>query len=101
MYSTYRVEVIVSLFPRVFDLHNFELVLKLLSPHELAYLYCRIGRLNIFNPMKPEGAVELNLALFEERQLAKILVTLSVIEPGSNFMGKQTHNNSLKNYITC
>lgn len=28
------------------------------------------------------------MSLYEERQIAKILVTLSVIEPGDNFIGE-------------
>jgi hypothetical protein len=87
LFATYRVDVIISLFSRVRDLHNFELVLRLMKPHELAYLYARLGRLMLFNPSKPEGALELNMALYEERQIAKILVVLSVIEPGDNFIG--------------
>lgn len=53
IFSTYRTDLVCTLFPRVKDLHNFELVLRVLKPHELAHLYARLGRLNLFNPMKP------------------------------------------------
>lgn len=53
MFSTYRVEIVVSLFPRVKDVHNFEFVMRVMKPHEQAYLYARLGRLMLFNPMKP------------------------------------------------
>ena len=53
MFSTYRVEIVVSLFSRIYDIHNFELVLRVMKPHEIAYLNARLGRLNLFNPMKP------------------------------------------------
>ena len=87
IFGSYRVEIVVSFFPRLFDIHNFELIMRVLDANEKASIFCRIGRLNIMNPMKPEGGYELNMGLYEERQCAKILVTLSVIEPGDNFIG--------------
>jgi hypothetical protein len=42
------------------------------------------GILNVFNPSKPEGAWQLDLMRWEERQVAKMLVHLSVQEPGDN-----------------
>lgn len=53
MFSTYRVEIVVSLFSRVKDIHNFEFVMRVLKPQEIAYLYARLGYLMLFNPMKP------------------------------------------------
>ena len=42
------------------------------------------GILNIFNPCKPEGGWQLDLMRWEERQVAKMLIHLSVVEPGEN-----------------
>lgn len=42
------------------------------------------GILNIFNPCKPEGGWQLDLMRWEERQVAKMLIHLSVVEPGDN-----------------
>jgi hypothetical protein len=86
-FGTYRVELIIYLFGRIVDLHNFDLVIATLSPFEVACLYCRLGILNIFNPMKPEGCICLDLSRREERILVKILALLSVIEPGQNWVG--------------
>jgi hypothetical protein len=40
--------------------------------------------LNIFNPNKPEGVWQFDLQHYDERQVAKILIHLSVVEPGEN-----------------
>ena len=82
LFGTYRVELVVSLFSRLIDVHHFDLVARELTGFEMGCLYCRLGWLNIFNTMKPEGAFELALSRWEERQIAKIAVVLSVIEPG-------------------
>jgi hypothetical protein len=109
-HGTYRVDVIVALFGRIVDLHNFEFVvsatracvqsgfwfvdyyspatlqMKILAPSEAACVYCRLGWLNVYNPCKPEGAWELDLARREERVLAKTLCVLATNEPGDNWV---------------
>ncbi|CAM9213873.1 unnamed protein product, partial [Ectocarpus fasciculatus] len=84
-FGTYRSELICNMFPRVVDIHNMDLVMQYLTPFEIASLYCRIGRLNLFNPMKPEGAAELHLGTYEDRQVAKMIMVLSAVEPGDNW----------------
>ena len=42
-FGTYRVDLVVTLFSRVLDLHNFEVVMHCLTPFEVACTYCRIG----------------------------------------------------------
>ena len=42
----------MSLFHRVVDLHNFEVVMQCLSPQEAGCLLARVGWLKIYNPMK-------------------------------------------------
>jgi len=54
--------------------------------------YCTtiiVLRLNIYNPMKPEGSYELNLGTWEERQVAKSLIILAMAEPGENILGER------------
>ena len=85
-FGSYRVDLIVYLFGRIVDLHNFDLVVAVLTPYEVACLNCRIGILNIFNPMKPEGCICLNISRREERIVTKILALLSVSEPGANWV---------------
>lgn len=85
-FGTYRVELVIHLYPRVIDLHNFELVMSVLSPYEAACVTCRIGFLRVFNPCKPEGAWELDLSRHEERLIVKMLCMLGIYEPGNNFL---------------
>ena len=84
-WGTYRVELIVSLFSRLKDVHNFELILAQLTIEEHAMVLARVGILNIFNPLRPEGGYCLDLGLWEERQVAKILVHFACVEPGANW----------------
>lgn len=87
-FGSYHVDIIVSLFPRLVDLHNFEVVMKQLTAQESGQVYARIGWLNIFNPCKPEGFWCLDFCRYEERLVAKMLIALAVIEPGDNWQNK-------------
>jgi hypothetical protein len=87
-FGSYRVELIVMMFERITDLHNFEIILALLNSEEHAALLGRIGYLNIFNPNKCEGGWSFDLLRWEERQVAKMLIHLSVAEPGDNWWDK-------------
>ncbi len=84
-FGTYRVELVIALFARVVDLHNFEFVLEVLSPFEVACIICRLGYLNLYNPCKPEGSWELDMSRREERIIAKTLCVLATHEPGDNW----------------
>lgn len=84
IFGTFRVELLVLLFDRILDLHNIELIQMTLSAHENAAFIARIGWLNIFNPCKPEGYRQFDLTKYDERQVTKILVLLSVAEKGEN-----------------
>ena len=53
-FGTYRVELIITVLHRIVDMHNFDVVLHYLTTDEIACVYCRLGWLNIYNPMKPE-----------------------------------------------
>jgi hypothetical protein len=46
-FGTYRVELLLELFPRILDIHNFEVVLAELDAQEVACVYCRLGILNV------------------------------------------------------
>jgi Ran GTPase-activating protein (RanGAP) involved in mRNA processing and transport len=83
-FGTYRVELIIALFGNIVDVYNIEILFRHLSSFEIACLYCRLGMLNLFNPMKPEGGFSFNLARHEERQCVKMLAHLAVVEPGDN-----------------
>lgn len=83
-FGTYRVELIIQLFSNIVDVYNIELLYRHLSAFEIACLYCRLGYLNLFNPMKPEGSYSFDLSRHEERAVVKMLAHLAVIEPGDN-----------------
>ena len=83
-FGTYRVDLVVSLFSKIVDVHNFDVIFRELEPYEQGCLYCRLGWLNLFNPTRPERSYELNMALWEERMVAKALLTLAIIEEGDN-----------------
>ena len=88
-YGSYFLELVIFMYPRIVDLHNFEIVLNELTAEDCAALYCRIGWLNIFNPCKVDGGFELQLARREERIVVKMLVTLSIDEPCQNIMNQE------------
>lgn len=98
-FGTYRVELVVSLFSRIVDIHNFELVMSKLSPEEAGCVVARLGWLNIFNPMKPEGSYELNLGQWEDRQVAKTLILLAVGESGDNFSNARFQWDRASEYV--
>lgn len=68
-YGSYRVELIVSLFSRIIDLHHFDLVLMRLTAAEHACVLARLGFLSIFTPWKPDGAHLLDFQYWEQRQV--------------------------------
>mmetsp|Transcript_23200 Transcript_23200/g.34037 ORF Transcript_23200/g.34037 Transcript_23200/m.34037 type:complete len:1514 (+) Transcript_23200:117-4658(+) len=76
-YGSTRVEVIVSLFNQIVDLVNLPYVLKLLSPFERGSLVFRLGWLNVWSPLRPDGFYRLRLHNREERQIVRVLIALA------------------------
>ncbi len=68
-YGSYRLELFFSLFEKLKDLQNVDMVLAHLTPSEHACVVGRIGYLALFNPIRPEGTYELDLSKWEERQV--------------------------------
>ena len=87
-FGSYHVDVICSLFGRVIDVHNFELLYSILLPEDIACVMTRLGLLNVFNALKPEGCMEYNLSRYEDRFMAKIILALTEFEPGVNLSYK-------------
>jgi len=83
-FGSYSVSLAVSLFGRIVDPHNVDIILRSFSAHDAGCFWCRIGFLNLFNPTKPEGTLEMNLARREENIVARMFIYLSVVEPGNN-----------------
>jgi hypothetical protein len=84
-FGTYRVELLIKLFPRILDIYNIEIIYTVLNPEEIVTLIARIGYLNLVNPLKIDGYFSLSLSIWEERQMAKMLIYLADEEPGRNW----------------
>ena len=111
----YRSDAIISLFSRIIDLENFDLLVELLPKarppppvpshlrdmsreavqkrlalHDRAALVHRLGLLNIMNPFKCDQPYDLELSRSDEHAVAKVMVGLAVVEPGVNFVEGET-----------
>lgn len=87
LFSSFKVELVIALFPQIIDLVNFEMIfVKLLSTAERALIYLRLGMLNVWNPLKMDGGYSLDLSDNEQRQILKVLILMAVIEPGENWL---------------
>eukprot|EP01041_Mallomonas_annulata_P004132 gene4132-8209_t len=86
IWSSIRVELIISFFSQLVDPINFEVVLKSILAVEIGMIHCRLGLLTIWNPLKPEGYIYLDISRREERQIFRMLILLSVVEPGQNWL---------------
>ena len=64
-----RVEILLALHSRTIDLWNYDNVLKMLPADERAELTFRLGVLNVWTPLKPDGPIMLDLTQMEERQV--------------------------------
>jgi hypothetical protein len=82
-YGTFAVEMLVFLHPRIVDLYNIDVVLSMLSAEDVAAFICRVGWLNVFNPMKPNGYYVLNVGVSEERAVTKMLFTIDRVDNGT------------------
>ena len=87
-FGSYNVELVVAIYNRIVDIHNIEVVLRQLDGYEVGCIYCRLGWLALFNPLKPEGAWEVEVSRLEERKVAKMLCLLSTNEPGRNCLSE-------------
>ncbi|OQS04567.1 hypothetical protein THRCLA_03203 [Thraustotheca clavata] len=80
-----RVEVILLLIDRVVDLYNTTQIFSILSEREIAELIFRYGWLNLWSPLVPDIYYELDMSIYEQREVAKMLVHLALNEPGENW----------------
>jgi hypothetical protein len=75
-----RVRTIAALFSRLIDLNNFHKLLEVLTFDEEEEVFHRLGWLNVYNPLYTEREYRLDLARPEEREMLKLLLTVSVQE---------------------
>lgn len=77
-------EAFVILWPRLVDEENSHEMLDHFSDSDNQILRYRLGHLSLFNPISPDGKYDLDLAIHEQAAVAKLLLLLSVREPGRN-----------------
>ena len=87
----WKVDLVVDLHSRVVDLAYFDVVLETLLPWERARAIHRLGWLNCFSPTRPDHLYALDLRQREDRIVAKMLVHLSAVEPGINWVNQTYH----------
>ncbi|RHY89590.1 hypothetical protein DYB35_004904 [Aphanomyces astaci] len=81
VFQAARLDVILIFFDRITDVYNFQQVLPLLTDDEVAQLLYRVGWLHVWSPLVPDLYYELDLSMYEQREVAKILVQLALNEP--------------------
>ncbi|RLN49669.1 hypothetical protein BBJ29_001220 [Phytophthora kernoviae] len=83
-----RPETARILFARLIDVQNFYRIYDALSRTEQQVCSQMLGLLNIMNPMEPERFYALNLSVYDEREMTKLLVDLAIGEPGENWLNQ-------------
>ena len=91
--------IICLFFTRIVDLSNFGLIVNDLSRELFNELSHRLGILNIWSPMHPDGNYELHLSCWDHRTAAKLLIRLALIEPGPNWANESLSNSSIEEPI--
>ncbi|CAB1105776.1 unnamed protein product [Ectocarpus sp. CCAP 1310/34] len=81
-YDFLRVIVATTLFARLVDLEDTDLILDEFTQAESDEFLWRIGPLNVYNPKKPDHTYDLDLAHRDDREVCKVLARLAVGEPG-------------------
>ncbi|KAF0719347.1 Aste57867_1107 [Aphanomyces stellatus] len=86
-FESTRTDAALILFDRILDLYNFTQIFASLTDAEVAQVIYRLGWLNLWSPLIPEMYYELDLTIYEQREVAKVLVQLAMDEPGENWQG--------------
>jgi hypothetical protein len=81
----YRANCYLHCIGRVHDYRNFDYIKQQSKfPDVMPRLYKQFGILNLFCPFRPNGAYMLNLAIYEERTVCKMLCELAKQEGMAN-----------------
>jgi hypothetical protein len=73
--------VYISGIGRVTDYRNYDFIKhRVKFPDAIREIYRRFGILNLFNPHRPNGSYRLDLSIYEERIVGKILIELAKAE---------------------
>lgn len=74
----WKTEIYLSGIARVYDYRNYDFIKhRVKFPEAIQSLYKRFGIINLFNPFRPNGSYRLDLSIFEERIVSKILIELA------------------------
>ncbi len=66
---------------RVIDYRNYDFLKhRVKFPEAIREIYKRFGILNLFNTLRPNGSYRLDLAIYEERMVCKMLLELAKAE---------------------
>ena len=89
-----RVKALCIMFRRIIDIENLYTLRykdhgRVLHREEVRELRHRMGLLNVIDPLHPNGRFELDLRVYEQREMAKALVYLAIQEPGENWFGEE------------
>ncbi len=79
-----QARVVVCMFSRIKDLHNFDYVMRHLNSVSQQEVLLRLGCLNCINPLKPSFDFALSLKYLDCRVLVMTLMELSSAENGDN-----------------
>lgn len=83
-----RPETTRLLFSRLIDLGSFCRVYDALAPEDQRVCAKSLGWLNMCNPMEPERRYALDVSVWDEREMTKLLVELAIAEPGENWINQ-------------
>jgi len=73
--------VYISGIGRVWDYKNYDFIKhRIKFPDAIREIYKRFGILNLFNPFRPNGSYRLDLSLYEEKIVCKMLLDLAKAE---------------------
>ena len=100
-YGTMKVEILIHVFNQICDPGNINRVLKLFTPHDRAALIFRIGILNVWSCLHPNGFYRLDLSKRDEKLVLKILLTLSVAGSHNEFSEIDYRANPLGKLMTA
>ncbi|CAM9229407.1 unnamed protein product [Laminaria digitata] len=81
-----RAEVVVTFYHKVTDIDQMCLLVDALRPDESREVFTRRGFLNVTNPFFADRYYRLDLSVWDDREMAKILIRLAMMEPGENWI---------------
>lgn len=79
--AKWKANVYICGIAKVVDIKSYDFIKhRVKFPEAIRDIYIRFGILNLFNPHRPNGSYRLDLAIFEERCVCKMLLDLAKSE---------------------